>query len=374
MSLMNDALRKKECEDSGDKPFTDVFAPPPAKRKARKWFFLLAVPVVLAFIVLAGMAFLRHRANDSLLAGHPPVKRVKGETPQEQQSTPQPSNTTVAEATAPVDGKPMAQVSAPPMEEKRPEPPKATPPPPRDFEPGPISVAKAQPTVKPIATTRPVTAQPIETDKKPAPSSQSDADLFYRKAVACHRGGRLTEAARFYNSALASDANHRQAMANLATVYIEQGNSDQALPLLEHLEKADPIPDGVLLNLAIVAMDRQAFEKALDYLDRAQVANNAPAWQIRFHRAAALAHLNRLPEALALYQKVETQRPDDYRVKFNLALAHDALGDYPQALAYYGTLLKGKAPEVQEDRPAIVSRVGVLRRYLNQSQSQEKRQ
>lgn len=424
---MNDALRKKEREGSGDKPFTDVFASPPAKRKARKWFILLAVPVVLAVFILASMAFLRHRVNDPLLAGHPPVKMAKPEANQAVSKRPMPApsapsatstgapsggpqvsrppldgpppepkieealqgrhptpslpNKTVGEATASVDTKSSVQSPKPPMEEKQPKPEKASSQHPKGFEPGPISVANAQPATaakapepppaaKPVSKARQVAAKPTKTNKKEAPSRHSGADLFYRKAVACHRSGRLTEAARFYRSALASNANHRQAMANLATVYIELKSNDQALPLLEHLEKVTPIPDGVLLNLAIAAMDRQEFEKALAYLDRAQMAQNAPAWQIRFHRAAAFSHLNRLPEALTLYKKVETERPDDYRVKFNLALAHDALGDYPQALDYYGRLLKGKDPETKKDRQAIISRVGVLRRYLNQSQSQ----
>jgi Flp pilus assembly protein TadD len=202
-------------------------------------------------------------------------------------------------------------------------------------------------------------------------SSNSDANLFYQKALACHRGGRLDEAARFYRSALETNANHNEAMLNLAAVYIETGRFDQAHPILKRLEKATPRPSGVLLNLAITALGNSAPETALAYLDQAEKAADSPFLQIQFHRAVALARTNRFSEALTLYKQVEAKRPDDYRVKFNMAVTYDALEDYPHALHYYETLLKapGNTSTSQSDRQSILKRVDMLRRYLNATQS-----
>lgn len=210
--------------------------------------------------------------------------------------------------------------------------------------------------------------------KKNKMIAKSDAELFYRKALACHRGGRLTEAALFYRSVLETDANHKEAMLNLAAVYIEAGHFNQAQPLLKRLEKVTPRPEGVLLNLAITALGNDTPEAALSYLDRAEAAADSPFLQIQFHRAVALSRVNRLSEALALYKQVEAKRPDDYRVKFNMAVTYDALEDYPRALHYYETLLQAPAHTSQSDRQSITRRAGMLRRYLNATQSKSKRQ
>jgi thioredoxin-like negative regulator of GroEL len=156
-------------------------------------------------------------------------------------------------------------------------------------------------------------------------------------------------------------------------VYIEQGNFNEAAPILKHLEGLDPRPNGVLLNLAITSLGNNDPEAALSYLDQAEETADTSFWQIQFHRALALARLNRLSEALSLYKKVESKRPGDYRVQFNLALTYDALEDYPQALDYYEKMLKADQTS-EKDRSSIVRRVELLRRYLYTNQSQAKRQ
>lgn len=365
MSLMNDALRKKDREGSGNKSDATAFAPSSTKRKARKWIILFMTPLVLCVILFGGMALLRVRANESLLA-----RTLPGNF----EESPPPAETKAA----------TKETTAPPLENEPPEPVVAPPPPPSDIEPGPAPPDRApipveslssetEKRISPVIKPKPIPHKSALAKRKaPPPSDQSE--LFFRKAAACHRVGRLQEAARFYRSVLKADADHREATANLAAVYIEQKNFNQAFLLLRRLEKATPRPEGVLLNLAIASMGNQAPNAALGFLDRAEAAGDAPEWQIRFHRAVAMASLNRLPEALTLYKAVESQRPDDYRVKFNLAITHDALGDYPQALDYYNALLKADHPVTQADRPAIISRIGALTGYLNRLQSQGKRQ
>ena len=255
----------------------------------------------------------------------------------------------------------------------------------RLFEPGPDpSRLPQQPqqnkgTRSQAVTQSGITATPSSSksshvaDNKNTTPGLSDTNLFYHKALACHRSGRLAEAARFYRNVLETDANHRQALLNLAAVYIMQGDFNEAQPILKQLEGFDPRPNGVLLNLAITSLGNDDPEAALAYLDQAESAADAPFWQIQFHRALALTRLNRLPEALALYKKVENKRPGDFQVQFNLALTYDSLGDYPQALHYYESVLKADQTS-QQDRSSITRRMEVLRRYLNINQSQSKRQ
>ena len=433
MSLMNDALRKKKREDSGVEPTAGVFAPSPARQKTKKQPIVLAVIVVLCCIILGSIALRRAKNSNAINVSQPlPAQSDKSagittdpsainvpseRTPpltakvppshsesltatvetrpsvplfkpfasdlsRSRQPAPLPA-TMAAEKTIRLGTRNVLNEKDPsPLEGDRRTSVETSPQPSRAFEPGPSSVPSSQPSiapraklsVTPVSEAKPNFVKPIGAVKKTKDHKISDTDLFYRKALACHRSGRLTEAARFYRSALETDANHRQAMFNLAAVYIESGHFDQALPLLKRLEKVKQRPNGVLLNLAIASLGNHAPDAALNYLDLAETAADAPVWQIQFHRAVILVHLNRLSEALVLYKQVETMRPDDYRVKYNLAVTCDIMGDYPQAFNYYEALLKETNPASQEDRPSIIKRLKLLRRYLNTTRSQAKRQ
>jgi tetratricopeptide (TPR) repeat protein len=275
------------------------------------------------------------------------------------------------------------KMNAPLLEGARPSPEKVRQQNDRAFEPGPDSSAGPQQPYSPTAMrsrtgappgggmmAKPFSSKSNRLAKKSKMSSNLDMNRFYQKALACHRGGRLTEAALFYRNVLKIDANHKEAMLNLAAVYIEAGHFNQAHPLLKRLEKTTPRPEGVLLNLAITALGNDTPETALSYLDQAEAADDSPFFQIQFHRAVALARVNRFSEALVLYKQVEAKRPDDYRVKFNLAVTYDALEDYPRALQYYEKLLQTPAPASQSDRQSIIRRADMLRRYLNSTQPQ----
>lgn len=438
MSLMNDALRKKNREDSGADPIVDAAMPPINQRKAKKWVFILAALILISGSLIGGGVWWRAKGNGSLFVKHTqPAKTARTAKDATEQAkmgvspgpvafpstmpgtdVPQLDSAELKEASTPypksafpdaldsdkrTDPKPLispqtvaaetppeqaattvAQTNRPALEGARPSLTEMAPQNDRIFEPGPgSSPLPLKPQANKFPRSRAVThsgktATPISSkttrvaDNDTMPGL-SDTDLFYRKALACHRSGRLAEAARFYRNVLKTDANHRQALLNLAAVYIEQGDFNEATPILKQLEGFDLRPNGVLLNLAITSLGNDDPEAALSYLDQAAETADAPFWQIQFHRALALARLNRLSEALALYKKVESKRPDDYRVQFNLALTYDALKDYPQALHYYAKMLKADQTS-EKDRSSIVRRVELLRRYLYSNQSQAKRQ
>lgn len=251
----------------------------------------------------------------------------------------------------------------------------------RDYEPGPgpgddrqvlPSAGSVQPLQQPLPTDSPAPGQSTATGSKPradravsktAPSVKS-GNLFYKKALAYHRSGRLADAIRLYRQVLASDADHPDAMLNLSGAYMQQGNYVDATPLLNRLEQFSPRPQGVVLNLAIAAIGMGAPDKALIYLERAQTESDASPWEIRFHRAVAFARLDRLPEALVLYRTAEMERPDDPRLQFNLAVTCDTLGQYPEALAHYEAALRIPPEPTGTDRQTIIQRIRTIRRYL----------
>ncbi len=253
----------------------------------------------------------------------------------------------------------------------------------RGFEPGPVRTApreKSRPVaarapVQPASSTAPEQTSEIsgrlnagEAVRKNPPSTVEE-DLFYKKARAYHRNGRLAEAVRLYRQVLKAHLSHPEVLLNLAAAYMQQGKYFEAAPLLERLERSNPRPQGVLLNLAMAAIGMDAPEKALGYLDQAAALSDATPWEIQFHRAVAFARMNRLPEALDLYREVETERPDDPRLQFNLAVTCDALGFYAQAVAHYEAVLHIPSEASATDKETINRRIRTLRRYLDTAQS-----
>jgi tetratricopeptide (TPR) repeat protein len=173
---------------------------------------------------------------------------------------------------------------------------------------------------------------------------------------------------RLYRQVLNTRPGHPEAMLNLAAAAMQQGNYIEAHPLLERLERSSQCPQGVLLNLAIVSIGTGAPEQALAYLDRAAATSDASPWEIRFHRAVALARMDRLTEALVLYRAAEAERPDAPGLKFNLAVTCDALGLYSEALAHYKAVLQAATKPSETDRATISQRIRTLGRYIDTAQ------
>lgn len=439
MSLMNDALRKKNREATGDavvKGFIDVSDRP---RITSRWVVALAGLVLLTIAVFYGNHIIQSSTGDSLLTLSPPSGRSRPPanhstgTPSDVRSQPggepltasadrqsealTPGNPPTENRLAAADenpappslavnvNRPDAGESAPalqPTGEKAPVPSAATtalsmePPvePPigdpntlsRTFEPGPVqtdpheksrSVAPRQrhspPQPEPLPTTdrAPEAIGRFNTEaavRKNTPSG-GEEDLFYKKARAYHRNGRLADSIRLYRQVINADSSHPGAMLNLAAAYMQQGNYIEAAPLLNRLEHANPRPQGVLLNLAMAAIGMGAPERALEYLDRATALSDATPWEIRFHRAVAFARMNRLPEALALYREAEAERPDDPRLQFNLAITCDSLGLYAEAVSHYEAVLQNPSGSSNTDKETIPQRIRTLRRYLDAAQS-----
>lgn len=195
--------------------------------------------------------------------------------------------------------------------------------------------------------------------------SEPDAQVFYRKAVALHRSGRLEKAIRLYRQTLASAPGQPEAMLNLAAALMAHRDFAQARELLDRLADLSPRPGGVLLNRAIVKMEMGHYDAALSDLDQAEAEVDADGWDIRFHRAVVFARSQRTADAMALYRQLAMQRPDDPRVQLNLAITLDALGRYEAALDHYRAVLQAPDPPPGFDEARITRRVRTLQHYIN---------
>ena len=435
MSLMNDALRKKSHETLPSPAAAGLIDASQQPRMSKHWLVGLAAMILLTATAFYGAHLIQSSSSSSLLvkktqpgrnrasveypannaaAGQlqpeaTPMATLADRQPQpiKNENQPEENRLTAGELeSAPtasaVDAKPprsrdAASASALPPTDAQPvrttassavqEPDAVS----RTFEPGPVPetsagektrlVVSRQPpsTVRPAPSHAPETSEVIAGQNTHAAAPETaplggNDDLFYEKARSYHRGNHFDDAIRLYRKVLKTTSNHPGAMLNLAAAYMQQGNYVAAHPLLKRLERSRPRPPGVLLNLAIASIGMGAPEKGLEDLERAAAQSDASPWEIHFHRAVALAHMNRLPEALVLYREAEAERPEDPRLQFNLAVTCDTLGLYPEALAHYEAAVRAPSEPSEIDKEAIIQRIRTIGRFLGTARSAAKGQ
>ena len=233
------------------------------------------------------------------------------------------------------------------------------------------------------AKRHPVNASPLPTrkaEKKPrlvkkesprkAPKAKSTSlvshqeVLFLKKARRYHRQGKFNQAIQMYRQVLRVKPEHREALFNLASAYIQLTAYSEALPLLRKLRSYDDSNPDVLINLAIVEIGMGNSTEAIHLLDLAEKQYTDPKFEIYFHRAAALSRLDRLEEALRSYKSAEELNPKHPALNFNLALLCDKLQKYHDAVDYYHVFLSQGDNLPRHEEKRIESRIRSLQAYL----------
>jgi tetratricopeptide (TPR) repeat protein len=233
------------------------------------------------------------------------------------------------------------------------------------------------------AKRHPVSASPAPTrkaEKKPrlvkkesprkAPKAKSTSSvshqevLFLKKARRYHRQGKFNQAIQMYRQVLRVKPEHREALLNLASAYIQLTAYSEALPLLRKLRSFDDSNPDVLINLAIVEIGMGNSTEAIHLLDLAAKQYADPKFEIYFHRAAALSRLGRLEEALGSYKSAEELNPKHSALNFNLALLCDKLQKYHDAVDYYQVFLSQGDNLPRHEEKRIESRIRSLQAYL----------
>ncbi len=192
---------------------------------------------------------------------------------------------------------------------------------------------------------------------------------FLQKAFRYHRQGKFSRAIRMYQQVLRVKPDHRDALFNLASAYIQLKAYSEAFPLLKKLRSYDYRNPEVLINLAIVEIGLGKSTEAIHLLDLAAKQYEEPRFEIYFHRAAALSRLGRLEEALLFYRKAEELNPKHPTLNFNLAVLCDNLHQYNEAVNYYRAFVQHSDNLPQDEEKKIESRMRALKAYLAANRS-----
>lgn len=167
-----------------------------------------------------------------------------------------------------------------------------------------------------------------------------------------------------YRQVLKVEPDHRDALFNLASAYIQQTAYAEAYPLLNRLKNYGTANPDVLVNLAIIEIGMGKPTEAIRLLNVAAKQYEEPKFEIYFHRAAALSRLGRVEEALSSYKTAEALNPKHPNLSFNLAVLCDNLQKYNEAVNYYRTFLQHSDNLSQDEEKKIESRIRSLRAYL----------
>ena len=365
MSLLNDALRKKDSEDNKKDNPQKVPPPlPPRKPQNMRVSRMAGLLLILGIFVIGawywwGSLYAQEEllrtaevapqnielVNSAPIAKHNAVYQENTEFESKQPPKPIGEITPLAD---PVEAKPEKNSNQ--TAKKNPDTKIKLP-------TSVLKVAKP-PRKKPITTSR----KKVKSKKKSAPPNQ--VGLFLDKALRYHRQGKIGQAIEMYQQVLMVDPVHRKATFNLASAYIQLEAYSEAYPLMKKLRVRDPLNPEILLNLAIVEIGLGKPAEALLLLERATEDVAEPQFGIYFHRAAALSRLGRLEEARSFYKKSEELNPRHPTLIFNLAVLCDKLQKYDEAVDYYQTFLQSTEKLTSPEKKNIEARVRSLNAFL----------
>ncbi len=172
-------------------------------------------------------------------------------------------------------------------------------------------------------------AQPVQPRR-----ARSNAKLL-KRASSLHRQGMLDDAAALYETVLASEPDHFEALFQLAGLRFLQGRKGEALDRFNAAVKANPASAAARSNLAAICVTSMLPEAALAHTTEA-LALEPDFPEVLHSRGDALRMLQRPAEALLCYDKALALRPGYVEALHNRAIALRDLQRFDEALACCG--------------------------------------
>ncbi len=394
MSLLNDALRKKDSEGQSPSVPLESLAPAPKKKKKIYLLSALVVLCVLGGTALVALNLFFLEDQGSLIASAP--QRIEAKrlsvTPPAAPAVSEPPLAVKLPAKAPATKKVETVKSsvaqhrvAKVVKETKPvlaaEAKKDTSPPKpraagakktktlsvRPLPASPVSVADSVVSVR--AKVQPVPASQVQLPAVVDPGTDFSASVlsdgmtpFFEKGQSYQAESLHKKSIVMYRTVLDTHPEHRESLFRLASAQIESGAYGDAYATMVRLHALDNSNPKVLINKAVAAIGSGMTEQALADLKSAERLGGS-AFDIHLHKGVALSRSEKLRDAIASYRKAETIQPQSQELVLNLAVALDKNGDHAEALDYYGTYLGMDISAEQQQQ--VRRRYRTLRLYLD---------
>lgn len=391
MSLLNDALRKKDREMRPALDLTSgAFARQARRSKQRRRYWIAGIGSMVLLVLGLGVGLSMHSIeapSASILetasgtsdpAGHSPATPASPVGPRAHEDVydagPEGGDQTRrSEAETHTSREaPEALAAVDPEGDPLPPSPAAYRLPNMvDTAPGAISTPEPETSGPNTPGAPPSRDAPREDRREDPPADSALVERYYRKALAYHRQGRTSRAIALYRDALQLQPQHFEARFNLVSAYIDGGEFDHAHRIAQALHREDGANPQVLTNLAIAKIGMGQFREALELLDQAADMPPGETFTVLFHKGIACRGLEELDAAIGWYRKAADLNPDHPQLLFNLALAHDRRQDYATALHYYQAYRERSAGSDSQAQNNIRRRMSLLRTYLAAENSQK---
>ncbi|HEY4183548.1 MAG TPA: tetratricopeptide repeat protein [Polyangia bacterium] len=176
------------------------------------------------------------------------------------------------------------------------------------------------------------------------------ADVFDMLGVIYHQQGKVTEAEKMFERALAINANYTDAALNLAVTYNDLGKYKEANAIYARVidtsknapRQLDPYAKGKLANmhadLGAAYRDLGQFVDAVREYEKA-LALCPTFHDIRTHLGAMLREAGNLPAAAREFERVREDKPRYIPARLHLGLVYYTQGRRPEALAEWQDIL-----------------------------------
>ena len=195
-------------------------------------------------------------------------------------------------------------------------------------------------------------AAPLRLDRSAEAPRQVPAQVA--TAYQALREGKLADARRSYEAALATDPASVDARLGLATIEARSGNRSSAAAHYRRVVEADPRNATALAGLAALADFSRP--EALEAQLRGDLARNPDSAALRFTLGNLFTAQSRWHEAQAEYFEAHRLDPGNADVLYNLAVSLDHLGQSRVAAGFYRRALEAARDQGAQFDPAPVAR------------------
>ena len=167
---------------------------------------------------------------------------------------------------------------------------------------------------------------------------RSQSGRSFEQALALHRSGQLDDAELVYNTILAADPQHSDALHLYGFLKHQRGRSIDGLRLVAAALKARPGSVDALTSYGVILDALKRHEEALVSFDRALAQRGGDA-VIHYNRGNALKGIGRYEEALASYDRALALAPDLGPAHHNRGSTYAMLNRNEEALASFDKAL-----------------------------------
>ncbi|MBY0408488.1 MAG: tetratricopeptide repeat protein, partial [Rickettsiales bacterium] len=165
-----------------------------------------------------------------------------------------------------------------------------------------------------------------------------NVDYELEKAYNALVSGNTEAASSIYRNVLENDANNKNALFGLATIYHRAGQLEKARPLYAQLLTVDPNNRDGLNNFLVLLAD-EAPEDALTHLERLREAN--PGFSpIPAQMAVIYTKLGQTDKAIENMTKAIELAPENIAYRYNFAIMLDKQKKYDEAAVLYRQILQ----------------------------------